>query len=393
MIEQAVIFCGGLGTRLLPLTKLSPKPMVHVNKKPFLFHLINQCKSNGIKNIVLLCGYKHEYIKKYFGNGNRFGVKIDYSYNSTEIETYSRLYNARKLLKSKFLLLYGDNYSSLNLHDLFTHYRKYKSKIILTICKKNKGNIQINYDTNKIIKYFSKKNQKAKFVEIGYMIVDKKTIIANYNFTNVSLSYFIKKLSKNEKVHFYLNDTGYLSISDPKRLKITDKYFSKKLILIDRDGVLNLKNNKHYYVRNPKELMINYNFLHKYKKNLRDKFIICITNQAGIATGDLSVKNLIKINKEIMKSYLRYKIKISHFLISKHHFESNHFLRKPNHGLFLQAAQKYQFVLDKTYYIGDDIRDIEASYRAKTKCLYIGKKSINNSLKIRYRHTLISKPI
>ena len=85
MIEQAVIFCGGLGTRLLPLTKLIPKPMVHVNKKPFLFHLINQCKSNGIKNIVLLCGYKHEYIKKYFGNGNRFGVKIDYSYNNTEV--------------------------------------------------------------------------------------------------------------------------------------------------------------------------------------------------------------------------------------------------------------------------------------------------------------------
>ena len=80
-------------------------------------------------------------------------------------------------------------------------------------------------------------------------------------------------------------------------------------------------------------------------------------------------------------------------MVSKHHFKSNHFLRKPNHGLFLQAAQKYQFVLDKTYYIGDDIRDIEASYRAKTKCLYIGKKSINHSLKIKYKNTLISKPI
>jgi len=392
LIEQAVIFCGGLGTRLLPLTKVKPKPMVSVNKKPFLFHLINQCKSNGIKNIVLLCGYKHKQIKNYFGNGSRFGVKINYSYNSLETETYSRLYNARKLLKTKFLLLYCDNYSSLNLHDLFTHYKKYKSKFIVTICKKNEGNIQVNYNTNKVKNNISKKNQKAKYVDIGYMIVDKKTIISNYNFTNISFSYLLKKLSATGSIHFYFNDTEYLSIADPKRLKITDKYFSKKLILIDRDGVLNLKNDKHRYVRNFKELKINYSFLEKYKKNLRNKFIICITNQAGISTGDLSIRNLKKINKEIANKYLEYKIKISDFLVSTHHFKSNHFLRKPSHGLFLKAAQKYKFILDKTYYIGDDVRDIEASYRAKTKCWYIGKKSINTSLKNKYKRTLISKP-
>ena len=45
--------------------------------------------------------------------------------------------------------------------------------------------------------------------------------------------------------NFYLNDTGYLSISDPKRLKETNKCFSKKVILVDRDGVLNIKNDKH----------------------------------------------------------------------------------------------------------------------------------------------------
>ena len=48
-IKQAVIFCGGLGTRLLPLTKKIPKPMVKINKEPFLKHLLDQCKSNGIK--------------------------------------------------------------------------------------------------------------------------------------------------------------------------------------------------------------------------------------------------------------------------------------------------------------------------------------------------------
>lgn len=393
MIKQAVIFCGGLGTRLSSLTKNTPKPMVHVNKKPFLFYLIEQCKSNGIKDFVLLCGYKHERIKKYFGNGKNFGVKISYNYNDPKVETYSRLYNAKKLLKSKFLLLYCDNYSSLNLHDLFSCFKKFKSKFLLSISRKYKGNIQINYRNNKVKKYFFKKNNKSKFVDIGYMIVDKKIIISNYNFKNTSFSYLINKLSKKGYIHFYFNDTGYLSISDQKRLKITEKCFSKNIILIDRDGVLNLKNDNHFYVRNLEELKINYNFLNKYKKFLKKKLIICITNQAGISTGDLTARNLKKINNEIAKEYLKHKIKISDFFVSKHHFRSNHFLRKPNHGLFLNSIKKYKFILDKCYYIGDDIRDIEASYRAKTKCLYIGKKSINNSLKIKYRNTLISKPV
>ena len=64
-------------------------------------------------------------------------------------------------------------------------------------------------------------------------------------------------------------------------------------------------------------------------------------------------------------------------------------MRKPNHGLFLKSAKEYKFVLDRTFYIGDDLRDIEASYRAKTKCLYIGKKLINKTLKIKYKNTLI----
>ena len=127
MLKQAVIFCGGLGTRLLPLTKRIPKPMVLVDGKPFLFHLISQSKQNGIINFLILCGYKHESIKKYFGDGLKFGVKIKYHYNDPKIKTFKRLLDARHLLNKSFLLLYGDNYSSLNLHAL-TNHKKVKKK-------------------------------------------------------------------------------------------------------------------------------------------------------------------------------------------------------------------------------------------------------------------------
>lgn len=392
-IKQAVILCGGLGTRLLPLTKNMPKPMVRVNGKPFILHIIQQCKANGIFNILLLCGYKYENIKNFFQDGRKFGVKISYHYNSPKIQTYKRIYEARKFLKTNFLLLYSDNYSSLNIKDLINNHNKFGSKLTLSISKKIPGNIDINKNSGIIQNYSFNRSNKKKFVEIGYMIVNKKKLLSFYRNKNLSFSYFIKYMTDKKEAFYYHNDTGYLSISDLKRLKLTRKIFKRRIILIDRDGVLNKKNPNHFYVRNIKELNLNISFIKKYKKLLKNVNLICITNQAGISTGDLSERNLKDINNYLKVKLKKLGISIKKFLISKHHYNSNNFDRKPNHGLFLKASREFEFVLDKTFYIGDDIRDIEASYRAKTKCLYVGRKKLSYKLKKKYMFTLISKNI
>jgi len=389
MLKQAVILCGGFGKRLLPITKKIPKPMAKVNGKPFLFHLIQQCKNNGIKKILLLCGYKSEVIKKYFGSGKKIGITIQYHINPPEIETYKRIYEARNFLDKDFLLLYSDNYCSLNLHDLFSNYKKLKSKLIISVCKKKNGNIIVDEKNKKIFKYFFKKTKKADFVDIGYMIVNKKILMSNYLNTNVPFNFFINKLANKKKANFFFNDTGYLSISDLKRLATTQNFFKSDYILIDRDGVLNHKNKKHFYVRNLQELKINYLFIRKLKKIIKNSKLLCISNQAGIATKDLNYLNLEKINNKIKIILKKYKINLKDFFISPHHYSSNHFYRKPNHGLFLKAAKKYNIILDRTFYIGDDNRDIEASYNAKTKCLYVGNEKLSASLRNKYKYTLI----
>ena len=391
MLNQAVIFCGGFGKRLMPITKKIPKPMANVNGKPFLFHLIQQCKNNGIKKILLLCGYKSDVIRKYFDSGKKMGITIQYHINPPEIETYKRIYDARSFLEKEFLLLYSDNYCSLNLHDLFSNYKKLKSKLIISVCKKRKGNIIVDKKNKKISKYFFTKNKKANFVDIGYMIVNKKNLIANYLNTNVPFNFFINKLANKKKANCFINDTGYLSISDLKRLKISQIFFKSNYILIDRDGVLNQKNKNHFYVRNLQELRINYTFIKKLKNIIKNCKLLCISNQAGIATGDLTYFNLEKINNKIKLELKKYKINLKDFFISPHHYNSNHFYRKPNHGLFLKAAKKYNIILDRTFYIGDDNRDIEASYNAKTKCLYVGNEKLSSSLIKKYKHTLIFK--
>lgn len=391
MLNQAVILCGGFGKRLFPITKKIPKAMATVNGKPFLFYLIEQCKNNGIKKILLLCGYKFKVIQKYFGNGKKFGINIQYHINPPNIETYKRIYDAKNYLEDKFLLLYSDNYCSLNLHHMMTHYQNLKTDFLITICKKkNNGNILINKKKN-IVKSYLVKNKNSNLVEVGYIIIDKKIVLDFFKNKNESFNELLINNIKKKTVNYYLNDTGYLSISDVKRLKITRKFFKKKIILIDRDGVLNLKNKNHYYVRNLKELKINFLFIKRFRKFLINKKLLCITNQAGVATGDLTHKNLKLINNRIKEIYSKYNIQIYDFFISDAHFLSNNYYRKPNHGLFLRALSKYNFILDRASYIGDDIRDIEVSYRAKVKCLYLGKERLNKEQKIKYKYTLTNK--
>ena len=171
-LSQAVILCGGKGLRLGNLTKNIPKPMVLVAGKPFLEHLLIQLKKNGIKDIILLIGFKSDVIKNYFKSGKNFGLKIKYSYLPEKADTAERLYAAKKFLKKYFLLLYSDNYSSLNINKLFSKFIISKKKILLVLSKKKNGNCKIDSFNN--VKYSSNRNKKYNYVEIGYMIIKKK---------------------------------------------------------------------------------------------------------------------------------------------------------------------------------------------------------------------------
>ena len=387
-IKQAVIFCGGLGTRLGDLTKQVPKPMLEVNEKPFLEHLLIQLKKNGITKILLLVGYKSEIIKNYFGTGERFDIEISYSYMPKETETGTRLFTVKKKLKDKFILLYCDNYSSLNIHKLNSQFIKLKKDILFSLVKKKNGNCQ--FDKKKeLVNYNKKKSTKSNFVEIGYMVIAKKILI-HLKKSDKDFSNFLIKVSNKNLIGGIINKNGYASIGDKKRLKITRKLFlNNNYLLIDRDGVLNISP-KRRYLTSIKELKINKNLCIKLPKHSN---LICISNQAGIATQDLTLKNLKLINTSIKNYLCTKKIYIKEFFISDHHFKSNSFLRKPNPGMFYMAAKKYKFILDKTFYIGDDKRDIEAAYNANSFIIYIGNKKLTQKEKLKYKFIILKKNI
>ncbi len=131
---QAVILAGGLGTRLRPITETIPKPMVEINGKPFLEYLFEHLKKYGITRIILCAGYLGNKIEEYFGNGEKFGLEIKYSYEEELLGTAGAIKNAEKLIETNvFLVLNGDTYNNLDINALLETHKSSNLSLTMTV--------------------------------------------------------------------------------------------------------------------------------------------------------------------------------------------------------------------------------------------------------------------
>ena len=384
-IKQAVFLCGGLGTRLRPITKKIPKPMIEINKIPFLWYLLDKVSDNGINKFLLLTGYLGDQIQKYFGDGRNFNWSIEYSHGPIDWDTGRRIWEAKDKLEDNFLLCYSDNFVQIKFDAVYEKWIQDTSKIWMCLSKKNKGNV--TYLDHKHVKYNNKRNKpSSNFVELGFIFTRKDLLIKLIrridDFPNINFSEVLTLASNCKKLCGYLIEDQYHSIGDIQRLEITRKYLTpKKIILLDRDGVINKKAPKGKYITDSRDFI----FIKKSIKGLKIlsekgfKFIV-ITNQAGIATKDLTDRTLEDIHKKMITKLKKLNIEIIDIFISKDHWQSNNFRRKPNPGMFFEASSKHLFRLDKTFYIGDDLRDCEAAFNANCQGLIKSDKVIHKNL-------------
>ncbi len=126
--RTAMILCGGLGTRLRPLTYIVPKPMLPIGHRPLLEYQINYLKRYEFDRIILAVGYLQEHIVRYFADGERFGVKIIYSTEKEPLDTGGAIRNAEKSITSDFIAMNSDVvFDSLNLEKLLTVHKEKKA--------------------------------------------------------------------------------------------------------------------------------------------------------------------------------------------------------------------------------------------------------------------------
>jgi len=105
------ILAGGLATRLRPATETIPKALIEVGGEPFLAHQLRLLTRSGIERVVLCIAHRGEQIQQYAGNGSRFGVHLEYSYDGPRLlGTAGALRQALMMLGESFFVLYGDSY-------------------------------------------------------------------------------------------------------------------------------------------------------------------------------------------------------------------------------------------------------------------------------------------
>ena len=128
-----VIMCGGKGTRLLPHTENCPKPMLPVNGKPMLEHIIERAKTEGFHQFVLATHHLGHMIKDYFGDGNRWQVKIDYLHEDAPLGTAGAMGLFDLPPASAFLVTNGDVLTDIRYADVLEFHRRHGATATMAV--------------------------------------------------------------------------------------------------------------------------------------------------------------------------------------------------------------------------------------------------------------------
>ena len=172
---KVIILAGGLGTRLSEFTKKVPKPMVKINNKPILIHIMNHYIKFGFKDFIIAVGYKANVIKEYFKSSPIKKCKVQIIDTGNKSMTGGRLKRLKKYLgNDTFMMTYGDGLSNVNLSKLYKFHKKNKKMITLTAVRPPArfGAIKL---VGKYAKTFKEKSRLDEgWINGGYFVIEPK---------------------------------------------------------------------------------------------------------------------------------------------------------------------------------------------------------------------------
>ena len=219
-----VIMAGGLGKRLRPLTKNTPKPMLKIGNKPILEHIITKAKTTGFKNFIISVHYLHKKIRNYFKDGKKLNVKIKYIYEKTPKGTAAGLKNLKIKNKDPILITNGDVISDVDYAKIIEYHKNYKSDatvVIRNITQKNHYGI-VKLKEKKIIGFEEKPNFVIN-INTGIYVLNNN-LLRLLNNKREDMPNFLEKLrKKNKKIIAYPIYEKWVDIGTKLNFKNTKK--------------------------------------------------------------------------------------------------------------------------------------------------------------------------
>lgn len=376
MDRQVVVLAGGLGTRLRSVVRDVPKPMADIQGKPFLEYLLQLLVQNGYQNFLFLVGYKGDVIKSYFGDGSKFGVNIGYSSESAPLGTGGALFNAWDKLSDDFFVVNGDTFFDIQYEIVEDFVKSKNTEFLIALRYSNDlsryGIIEID-DNYKVISFSEKgqvqENRIDGYINGGVYFVNKKALepfYEKYIGSVVSLENdILPSLVKLSKVYGLPVGGKFIDIGIP------EDYFSsqsiipstimqqrKPAVFVDRDGTI-VEDAGYVYGTN---LVFKNETIEVLKRAKQEgKYVIIVTNQAGIAKGMFTEEESIATTEYVIKRLEEYGAHVDGYYYCPYHpegvvekYRKISLLRKPEPGMILKACDDFRIDLKSSMMIGDN---------------------------------------
>ena len=222
----AILLVGGFGTRLMPLTKNTPKPMLTVAGVPVTEHQLAMAKAAGITEIVLATSYLSEVFIPYFGDGSKWGMKIKYAVEKEPLGTGGAIRNAAKLLDTteSVVILNGDVLSSHNLSEQIRQHEAHDADVTLHLTEVEDARAFgcVPTDSDGRVSAFLEKmeNPITNQINAGCYVFNPRVIstIPVDTVVSVERETFPQLVAQGARVFGYVENAYWLDIGTPRAL-------------------------------------------------------------------------------------------------------------------------------------------------------------------------------
>jgi dTDP-glucose pyrophosphorylase len=175
--NKVILMLGGLGTRLRPLTQNTPKPLLKVGGKPIVETIVENFKKYGFDDFIFCVNYKAEMIKDYFGNGEKFGIKIEYVYEDKRMGTAGALSLLNKKPKEPFFVMNGDLLTDVNYEYMLNYHLENEAIATMAV---REYEYQVPFGVvemeGNVIKSIKEKPIQKFFVSAGIYVLNTEVI-------------------------------------------------------------------------------------------------------------------------------------------------------------------------------------------------------------------------
>lgn len=224
------LLCGGLGTRMSPLTDQKPKSLIEVCGKPFIEHQLNLLRSSGFNKIIICAGHFGSQIAEFVGNGSKWGMNIQYSFDGDgQVGTGAAVLNALELLGNSFFIMYGDSYLPIDYSSMQNLFDENNYSAVMAVFKN-----QNRHDTSNamfigdsaLVRYSKNSpNSEMEYIDYGVSILDGRAFDPYKSIKEFDLSKVFEDISEKRQLLGFEVYSKFYEIGSFQGLSDLNKYF------------------------------------------------------------------------------------------------------------------------------------------------------------------------